>query len=120
VITFHNYSWPEDFEAHVLALEKLNRPIICSEFMARSVGSTFDTILPLAKEYHVGAINWGFVAGKTQTNLPWESWDHPYIKDQPPIWFHEVFYPDGRPYREREVQLIRELTGKTAATPAAK
>ncbi|HVZ18063.1 MAG TPA: hypothetical protein VG897_13155 [Terriglobales bacterium] len=54
--------------------------------------------------------------GKTQTNLPWESWDHPYIMTKPPVWFHEVFYPDGRPYREREVQLIRELTGRGPAT----
>ena len=112
VISFHNYSWPEDFEAHVVALQRLGRPILCTEYMARSVGSTFDTILPLAKKYHVAAINWGLVVGKTQTNLPWESWQHPYITDQPPIWFHEVFYPDGKPYREREAQLIRELTGK--------
>jgi hypothetical protein len=31
----------------------------------------------------LGAINWGFVAGKTQTYLPWESWEHPYIFEQP-------------------------------------
>src|SRR5437868_5647072 len=85
---------------------------ICTEFMARSVGSTFDTILPIAKEEKVGAINWGFVAGKTQTNLPWESWEHPYIQNQPPVWFHEVLHPDGKPYRQAEADLIRELTGK--------
>ncbi|HVN63494.1 MAG TPA: cellulase family glycosylhydrolase [Candidatus Binataceae bacterium] len=112
VITFHNYTWPEDFQAHVLALQKLNRPVLCTEFMARSVGSTFDSILPLAKKDHVAAINWGLVAGKTQTNLPWESWDHPYVKTPPPIWFHEVFYPDGKPYREAEVELIRQLTSQ--------
>ena len=47
--------------------------------LARSVGSTFDGILPIAKQERVGAINWGFVAGKTQTYYPWESWQHPYI-----------------------------------------
>ncbi len=112
VISFHNYGWPEAFEADIIALQKFNRPILCTEYMARAVGSTFDTILLLAKKYHVAAINWGLVAGKTQTNLPWESWQHPYIEDQPPIWFHDIFYPDGRPYREHEAQLIRELTGK--------
>jgi hypothetical protein len=80
--------------------------------MARSLGSTFDAILPIAKQEHVGAINWGFVAGKTQTYLPWESWQHPYIVDEPPVWFHEVLHPDGTPYREAEVNLIRQLTGK--------
>jgi len=112
VISFHNYSWPESFEADILALQKFKRPILCTEFMARSVGSTFDTILPLAKKYRVAAINWGLVLGKTQTDLPWESWQHPYVADPPSVWFHDVFFPDGRPYREREAQLIRELTGQ--------
>lgn len=112
VITFHNYSWPEVFEKEVVYLKKYNRPIICTEYMARSAGSTFDTVLPVAKKYNVGAINWGFVAGKTQTYLPWESWQHPYILDEPPVWFHEVLHPDGKPYREAEVKLIRELTGR--------
>jgi Cellulase (glycosyl hydrolase family 5) len=112
VITFHNYGWPEKFEQEVLFLRKFNRPIICTEYMARSAGSTFDTVLPVAKKYDVGAINWGLVAGKTQTYYPWDSWRHPYILDQPTVWFHEVFYATGQPYREAEVMLIRELTGR--------
>jgi len=112
IITFHNYSWPEYFQQEINWLRKYNRPVLCTEYMARSVGSTFDTILPIAKQEHVGAINWGFVAGKTQTYLPWESWDHPYIVDEPPVWFHEVLHPDGTPYRDAEVNLIRQLTGK--------
>jgi cellulase (glycosyl hydrolase family 5) len=112
VITFHNYSWPEYFKREIGWLKKYGRPVICTEFMARSVGSTFDTILPIAKEEKVGAINWGFVVGKTQTNFPWESWEHPYILQQPPVWFHEVLHPDGKPYRQAEADLIRQLTGK--------
>jgi hypothetical protein len=112
VITFHNYSWPENFKTEVAWLKTRNRPVICTEYMARSAGSTFDTILPIAKQEHVGAINWGFVAGKTQTYFPWESWAHPYILSEPPVWFHEVLRADGTPYREAEVQLIRQLTGK--------
>ena len=110
VITFHNYSWPEDFKSEVAWLRRFHRPVICTEYMARSVGSTFDTILPIAKQERVGAINWGFVAGKTQTYYPWESWDHPYVKNQPPVWFHEVLHSDGKPYRQAEVDLIRKLT----------
>ncbi len=112
VITFHNYNWPESFKAEIAWLQKFNRPVICTEFMARSVGSTFDTILPIAKAEHVGAINWGFVAGKTQTYYPWESWQHPYILQDPPVWFHEVLRPDGSPYRQAEADLIRHLTAK--------
>jgi len=114
VISFHNYSWPEDFERHVQALESYRRPIICTEFMARPVGSTFDMILPIAKKHHVGAINWGLVAGKTQTYLPWDSWQRPYVVEKPPVWFHEVFHPDGTPYREREVEIMHELSGAPA------
>ncbi len=112
VITFHNYSWPESFKSEVAWLRRFHRPVICTEYMARSVGSTFDTILPIAKQERVGAINWGFVAGKTQTYYPWESWDHPYVKEQPPVWFHEVLRGDGTPYRQAEVDLIRQLAGK--------
>jgi hypothetical protein len=110
VISFHNYTWPEYFKREVGWLKKYNRPVICTEYMARSVGSTFDTVLPIAKQEHVGAINWGLVAGKTQTFLPWESCEHPYVVNPPPVWFHEVFHPDGTPYREAEVNLIRQLT----------
>jgi hypothetical protein len=112
IITFHNYSWPEFFKREVTWLKTYKRPVICTEYMARSIGSTFDTVLPIAKEERVGAINWGFVAGKTQTYLPWESWEHPYILDQPPVWFHEVLRPDGTPYRQAEVDLLRQLTAK--------
>lgn len=113
IITFHNYSWPESFKKEVTWLkQKYNRPVICTEYMARSRGSTFDTILPIARQEQVGAINWGFVAGKTQTYLPWDSWQRPYVLEQPSVWFHEVLRSDGTPYRQAEVDLIRQLSGK--------
>jgi hypothetical protein len=118
IITFHNYDWPEVFEARIKELMPLHRPILCTEYMARGAGSTFDNSLPVAKRYHVGAINWGFVAGKTQTYLPGDSWSHPYVNSQPIVWFHDVFRNDDEPYRQHEVALIRQLTGRgTPATP---
>lgn len=113
IITFHNYGWPEDFEARIRELQPSNRPILCTEYMARSAGSTFDTVLPIARRYHVAAINWGLVNGRTQTNLPWDSWQRPYVLLQPTIWFHDVFRPDGTPYRQAEADLIRRLTSST-------
>ena len=112
VISFHNYGWPEEFEARIKELQPLHRPILCTEYMARGAGSTFDGSLPIAKKYDVAAINWGLVAGKTQTYLPWDSWKRPYVLMQPTIWFHEVFRQDDTPYREHEVDLIRQLTGR--------
>jgi hypothetical protein len=110
IISFHSYGWPEQFEARIAQLRNYHRPLLCTEFMARPAGSTFDTILPLAKQNRVGAINWGLVAGKTQTWLPWDSWQRPYVTTQPVVWFHEVFRTDGTPYRERETRLIEQLS----------
>lgn len=110
VISFHNYGWPEEFESRVHQLEQFHRPLICTEYMARGAGSTFDTILPIAKKYRVAAINWGLVKGRSQTYLPWDSWQHPYILDTPTVWFHDVFYEDGTPYRSQETDLIRKAT----------
>jgi hypothetical protein len=113
VLSFHNYGFPEDFEQHVLLLEQYHRPMLCTEYMARGDGSLFDTILPIAQKYRVAAINWGFVKGKSQTNLPWDSWTRPYVLTGPAVWHHDIFYPDGKPYRQHEIDLIRALTSAT-------
>jgi Cellulase (glycosyl hydrolase family 5) len=113
VLSFHNYSGPDDFLKHVRELEKFHRPVLCTEYMARPKNSTFPGILPIAKRYKVAAINWGLVAGKTQTFLPWDSWEHPYTDQPPEPWFHEIFRTDGEPYRPSEVELIRKLTRPT-------
>lgn len=110
VLTFHNYSNPADFEKRVTFLQQFHRPIICTEYMARGANSTFEGILPIAKKFHVGAINWGLVAGKTQTYFPWDSWQNPYVDHQPPVWHHDIFHADGKPYSEAEVAFIRKIT----------
>jgi len=112
VISFHNYDWPEGFESRIHELEQFHRPLLCTEYMARGAGSTFDTILPLAKKHHVAAINWGLVKGRSQTYLPWDSWQRPYVTEKPTLWFHDIFYEDGTPYRQREVEILRSLTGR--------
>jgi len=109
VISFHNYDWPEQFEQRVAQLKGYGRPIICTEWMARSAGSTVDTVLPVGRRDNVGMINWGFVKGKIQTNLPWDSWDRPYTQKPPTIWFHDLVKPDGTPYRTREAEIFRGL-----------
>jgi len=111
VISFHNYSWPEEFEKEITGLEQYHRPLLCSEYMARSVGSTFDTVLPIARTHRVAAINWGFVVGKTQTYCRGLLGSTIY-EDTPPVWFHDVLHADGMPYRKREAEILRELTGK--------
>jgi hypothetical protein len=78
--------------------------------MARPQGSNFDPMLGYMKEQGVGAYNWGFIEGKSQTNYPWDSWQKPY-KAEPPVWFHDILHTDGKPYRQAEVEYIRKVTG---------
>lgn len=110
VISFHSYDWPERFEERIRQLKGYGRPLLCTEFMARGNGSTFDGSLPIGKRNDIAMYNWGFVDGKTQTRLPWDSWQRPYTSQQPAIWFHEVLRADGTPYRARETELIKALS----------
>ena len=94
----------------IAEIKAWGRPAICTEYMARTAGSTFEGIMPLLKEAGMGAINWGFVSGKTQTIYPWDSWDRQYAAE-PELWFHDILRPDGSPYSEAETRLIRALNG---------
>ena len=109
VITFHSYDPPDEMKSRIASLRRLGRPIVCTEYMARPRGSTFAAILPLLKAERVGAYNWGFVNGKSQTIYPWDSWEKTYT-GEPPVWFHDIFRKDGSPYDPKEVTLIRQLT----------
>ena len=113
VITFHNYDGPKKLRHAIDILRQYNRPELCTEYMARPVGSTFPACLPVLKAEHVWAYNWGFVDGKTNTIYPWDSWQVAY-HGEPPVWFHDIFRPDGTPYRPAEVALIRRETGVAA------
>jgi hypothetical protein len=107
VITYHDYGEVEPHQRLIDVLKANNRPLICTEYMARTRNSRFSTILPMLKKKNVGAINWGFVAGKTNTIYAWST---PMPNGGQPIeWFHDIFRPDGTPYREDEVDLIRTL-----------
>jgi hypothetical protein len=110
VITFHSYDPPEVTKHRIELLRRYDRPVVCTEYMARPLGSTFASVLPLLKKEHVGAYNWGFVNGKSQTIYPWDSWEKAY-QGEPAVWFHDIFRKDGKPYDTKETDLIRQLTG---------
>ncbi len=112
VITFHSYDPAPQLEVRIQQLQGYGRPIICTEYMARGNGSTFQGSLPVLKTHNVGAINWGLVQGKSQTHLPWDSWRKPYVGREPSVWFHEVFRTDGTPYDAKETTLIKELSAR--------
>ncbi len=109
IITFHCYGPLDEVKRRVESLERFGRPILCTEYMARPTGSTFAAVLPYLKQKKIGAYNWGFVAGKTQTIYPWDSWTKAY-KSEPDVWFHDILRPDGTPFDVKEITLIRRLT----------
>jgi len=110
VITYHDYTDEASHLKTIQLLKSHGRPMICTEYMARTRGSKFANIMPMLKKENVGALNWGFVMGKTNTIY---AWDNP-IPDgsEPKEWFHDIFRKDGTPYRPEEVELIKKLNGK--------
>lgn len=111
VISFHCYDKPKDFLKRINELKRYGKPMLCTEYMARPNGSTFEGFLPIAKENKIAMINWGFVDGKSQTKYSWDSWTKKYDAE-PELWFHEVFHTDGTPYKKSETDLIKKMTSE--------
>lgn len=109
IITYHDYEEPQWHRRVIELLKVHGKPLICTEYMARTRNSRFSNILPLLKKENVGAINWGFVSGKSNTIY---AWDTPIADgSQPDEWFHDIFFSNGKAYREDEVNLIKKLNG---------
>jgi hypothetical protein len=109
IITFHHYGSTERTKAVIDELKVLGRPLICTEWMARTLDSRFDSHLPMFHDENVGCIFWGLVSGRTQTVWPWGS-----EKGAPPpeLWFHDLLNPDGSPYQPAEVEILRRTIAK--------
>ena len=113
VISFHAYDGNmDDVRRKIVELKKYGRPLLCTEYVARGGGNTFETVMPILKANKIAAINWGFVSGKSNTIYPWISWDSTFVRE-PKIWHHDILRQDGTPYSQDEVELIKALTGKS-------
>lgn len=110
IVTYHDYTPEGDHLKTVQFLKMNGRPLICTEYMARPRNSLFGTVLPMLKKENVGAINWGFVSGKTNTIYAWDT-PMPDGKE-PKLWFHDIFRKDGTAYIPEETNLIKKLTGR--------
>ena len=108
VITYHNYMDKQTHQKWIDSLQAFRRPLICTEYMARTRNSLFKDILPLLREENVGAYNWGLVSGKSNTIY---AWDTPMPDGrEPKVWFHDIFRKDGTPFDVAEVKLIEEVS----------
>ena len=108
-ISFHDYGNKESVLTRIKHLKVYNRPIVCTEYIAREQDNTFQNILPIFKENRIGGYNWGLVSGKTNTIYPWKSWDSTYT-GPPKKWHHDIFKPNGEPFSYEEIELIKNLT----------
>jgi hypothetical protein len=109
ILTFHVYGDLAKTKQFTEPLFAYGRPVICTEYLARTAGSRLQDNLPYFKEKNVGAFQWGLVAGKTQTQYPWESWNRTF-EEEPKVWFHELFHKDGKPFDPEETALYKKLT----------
>jgi len=110
VITYHNYGNENEHQIWINFLKMQNRPMICTEYMARRNDSKFQNIMPLLKKNQVGAINWGFVSGKTNTIFAWSE-PSPDLKE-PILWFHDIYRQDKTPFDPKEIDVIKDMNGK--------
>ena len=121
ILTFHTYE-KDKLEPTIERLKESNRPVICTEYMAREFGTTFQFSLPIFKKHNVGCYNWGLVAGKSQTHFGWETIINlhslkekgEFIEEgeeipEPKMWFHDIFRKDGSPFNEEEVKFIKNI-----------
>jgi hypothetical protein len=116
ILSFHCYENKKGMEKRICDLKRYQRPLLCTEYMARPFKSTFRDILPVLKKHNVGGYNWGFVAGKSQTHCAWESWEKE-AASEPENWFHDIFRPDGQPYCPKEVQYLSNFNKRHTLKP---
>lgn len=107
VISFHFYGTCDGMKSRIEECKKYGRPLICTEWMARTTGSKFETELPLLRQENVGCYNWGLVNGRTQTHFPWGS---PKGARTPSVWHHDLLRRDGTPKNPEEIAFIRKFT----------
>lgn len=110
VTSYHAYVDAPGQRLILSRLAEFNRPIVCSEWLARHIGSDMATTLPLFKDGQVSCYHWGLVQGKTQTWLPWP--DIAPHREDVAQWFHDVLTPDGLPYCEDEMALVQSLSAR--------
>ena len=120
IISFHDYSELSFTKERLNDLEAYDRPLLCTEWLARTRDNHVRTHLPYYKEKNIGCYTWGFVNGKIQTHLPWSTAQTSIaeaIEDEDTdTWFHDVLNEDGTPYRQEEVELLQEYAGRGELT----
>jgi len=107
VVSFHGYDKPDGIVQKSRTCRQFNRPVLCTEWLLRQSGNTFETILPIFAHDQIGGYHWGLVAGRTQTYMPYGSKEGDPMPEQ---WQHDVFHADGKPYDAKEIELLQQYS----------
>lgn len=113
ITTFHNYDPADKMRETITRLQAQHRPMLCTEWLNRPRGSVVAEVLPVLYEHKVGAMSWGLVNGKTQTQLPW---GHRPGDPEPLIWQHDLYRNDLTVYNPAELGLFKELIKKSTTS----
>ena len=107
VVTAHIYGGPDAMEKFFLrSWADTKKPVLVTEWMLRSGESGFANVLPVFEKYNIGWYNWGFVGGRVQTWAYFGQVRSSLIKE---IWMCDMVWPDGKPFDEKEIELIRNF-----------
>ena len=117
ITSFHIYGSAASAEKLIQKLKEgaPDRPIICTEYLYRGGDCRFQNYLPLLAKHGIGAINWGLVAGKTNTMWDWWSWEKP-DGVEPKVWHHDILRKDGTPFDKEETDFIQSITKQERET----
>eukprot|EP00662_Eupelagonemidae_sp_cell21_P034041 gene34041-biopygen17093 len=106
VVSFHSYADSGAVREAVRQAARLGRPVLCTEWLARTGDSHFRTVLPVLHRHGVGAFARGLVNGRTQTQWAWDSWLRDARADPQPwprfgsLSISSAFKPERRNYCE--------------------
>ncbi|MBR1588544.1 MAG: cellulase family glycosylhydrolase [Kiritimatiellae bacterium] len=115
IVSYHCY---EPYDRQVTLIRDLRRfygrPLVNTEWLARTSGCNVADCYPLFYVARVGAVNWGLVAGRFQAYEPregmWKEIERGGGKRYDMTkWFHDLYRPSHRPYDPREIDLIKRF-----------
>ncbi len=120
VTTIHPYvspaREPDEIDRILEGALAFGKPVAATEFLGRPNHGELSELLPRFAEHRVGWYFWELMIGENQTRYQWK---HGLAAPEG-IVFQGLLYPDGTPYRDDEVELIRSYTGHEGRPTAAR
>lgn len=107
---FHSYNVQEHYGASTQAMVERfgrmdGRPLVCTECMTRTNGSTLPRSLAEFSRWHINFYSWGLYTCDSNWEVPWDVSN--YFNNEP--MFHNLLYADGDPYNPAELPFVRDF-----------